>query len=213
MRTPRSVIYRGHNRRGGAALPAHAHPLVQRFFILLNARCATFAEVAERTDIGVDTLRFWRSRHVPRLDLFDAALNALGFELTIVKRRQAARRCPMSALGLTTKQRETLEFIEGVIARTGVAPTYREIAAGTGVRLSRVGVLIAQLKERGAVDYAPRRSRSLLVLGERSTTLPAGLAQRLARFCAANGESQSAVIHDAVALHLDAIEGAANVAA
>jgi len=75
----RSVIYSGRNVRGRLTIPPHAHPLVRRLFEELNAQQTTIEELAGRTNIGVDTIRFWASRHIPRLDLFVAALNAIDF--------------------------------------------------------------------------------------------------------------------------------------
>lgn len=57
----RGGTYSGHNRRGRIAVAPHAHPLVRQF----------------------DTMRFWQWRHMPRVDLLDAALNALDLELVI----------------------------------------------------------------------------------------------------------------------------------
>lgn len=81
--------YRGHNKPGAIRVPEHAHPLVRRFINALNEQGTTYADVARRAGVGVDTLRFWPTRHVPRLDLFDAALNVLGLELRIGPLRPA----------------------------------------------------------------------------------------------------------------------------
>lgn len=78
--------YSGNNRRGGIVIPAHCHPLVREFIGHINEQQTTFAEISRRSGVGVDTLRFWPKRHMPRLDLFDAALNTLDLELAIVAR-------------------------------------------------------------------------------------------------------------------------------
>jgi hypothetical protein len=75
--------YNGNNRRGRIAIPAHAHPLVRQFIAEMNKQQATYAELAARTKVGVDTMRYWPKRHIPRLDTFEAALNALGLKLVI----------------------------------------------------------------------------------------------------------------------------------
>jgi lambda repressor-like predicted transcriptional regulator len=85
-----SRSYSGNNRRGAIRIPQHAHPLVKRFAAELNEQQTTYAEVSERSGVGVDTLRFWMTRHNPRLDLFDAALNVVGLELTIREKRDGA---------------------------------------------------------------------------------------------------------------------------
>lgn len=87
----RGVAYSGNNKRGALTIPAHAHPLVRRFFAELNAQRTTLAEVSERSNVGVDTMRFWATRHTPRVDLLDAALNTIDLELVIRKRRAPAR--------------------------------------------------------------------------------------------------------------------------
>jgi hypothetical protein len=79
--------YSGNNRRGEIAIAPHAHPLVREFLAAMNEQQTTFAEIAERSRVGVDTMRFWQKRHMPRLDLFEAALNTLDLELCIRKRR------------------------------------------------------------------------------------------------------------------------------
>jgi len=88
----RSVTYSGNNGRGRIKIASNAHPLVRLFFAAMNEQQTTFVEVASRTHVGVDTMRFWQGRHMPRLDLFEAALNALDLELCIRRRKQ--RRAP-----------------------------------------------------------------------------------------------------------------------
>lgn len=65
-------------------IPERTIPVVRGLFVEMNDQCATLADVAERAGIGVDTLRFWRFRSMPRADLLDAALNAVDLELAIV---------------------------------------------------------------------------------------------------------------------------------
>jgi hypothetical protein len=85
----RSTIYTGRNVRGRLTIPPHAHPLVRRLFEELNDQRTTLEEVAGRTSLGVDTIRFWATRHTPRIDTFEAALNVVDLELVIRKRRTA----------------------------------------------------------------------------------------------------------------------------
>ena len=65
-------------------IPASTHPVVRALFVEMNAQLATMAEVSDRAGIGFDTLRFWRSRSMPRVDLLDAALNVLDLQLAVV---------------------------------------------------------------------------------------------------------------------------------
>jgi hypothetical protein len=85
-----SASYSGNNRRGGIKIAPNAHPCVRRFMEELNEQQTTFAEVAERSSVGVDTMRFWQTRHMPRVDLLDAALNVLGLELCVRKQKVSA---------------------------------------------------------------------------------------------------------------------------
>ena len=87
MKRRRSVTYAGNNGRGRIKIAPNAHPLVRLFFAAMNEQQTTFAELAGRTHVGIDTMRFWQRRHMPRLDLFEAALNALDLELCIRRRK------------------------------------------------------------------------------------------------------------------------------
>jgi repressor LexA len=72
----------------------------------------------------------------------------------------------MTALGLTPRQAECLGFIRRYIAENnGASPTRREICAGLGMKsASDVHQLLQRLKERGHIDWAPRRSRAITLL-------------------------------------------------
>lgn len=64
-------------------VPENTHPLVAEFIGELNRRGATYRDISPISGVGVDTLRFWPTRHTPRLDTFEAALNSVGMELSI----------------------------------------------------------------------------------------------------------------------------------
>lgn len=81
--------YSGNNVRGLIKVAQNSHPCVRRFVEEMNEQQTTFAEVAERSGVGIDTMRFWQTRHMPRVDLLDAALNVLGLELCVRKRRDS----------------------------------------------------------------------------------------------------------------------------
>lgn len=74
---------------------------------------------------------------------------------------------PSSApVGLTERQAQALGFIKAFIAANGFAPNYREIGEGLGLRSSYAAHLVVhRLVERGAVTVAPRRSRSIALIG------------------------------------------------
>lgn len=69
--------------RGKLPIPAKAHPLVRQLFELMNARRLTVTEVAERAGSQPATISNWRYRNSPQLVEIEAALGAVGFELTI----------------------------------------------------------------------------------------------------------------------------------
>lgn len=79
--------YAGNNRR--LKIAPNAHPCVRSLMEAMNEQQTTFKELAQRTRVGIDTMRFWQTRHMPRVDLLDAALNALDLELCVRKRRPA----------------------------------------------------------------------------------------------------------------------------
>lgn len=77
-------------RRGALKLPEHSHPFVRRLVEEMNDQLASFEDVAERTSIGVATMKKWRYQTMPRLDTFEAALNCLDLELRVVRRYMKA---------------------------------------------------------------------------------------------------------------------------
>lgn len=72
--------------RGHLWVPEHAHPLVRQLVVLMNEKRITFTELARVAGLTGATLASWKSKHNPRVDSFEAALNALGYELQIVQR-------------------------------------------------------------------------------------------------------------------------------
>ena len=109
--------------------------------------------------------------------------------------------------GLTPRQATVLAVIRDHIASNGHAPSYREIAAATGVRNpSAVSGMLDRLRQRGCVDWTPGRGRSLRLVTDDG--LPATIAARLDRHCALTGDRPADVIADAVLLHLDELEAA-----
>lgn len=67
--------------------------------------------------------------------------------------------------GITGKQKETLDFIVFYMTKYGISPTYTELVVALGVKSkSRVHANVRSLRERGYIDYSPRRARSITVL-------------------------------------------------
>lgn len=87
IRSRKSHVYSGRNLRGRARIPAKAHPIVKDFIKEMNMQEKTFREVSVFSGVGIDTMRFWGHRHMPRIDMIDAALAVLGFELCIREKR------------------------------------------------------------------------------------------------------------------------------
>lgn len=66
---------------------------------------------------------------------------------------------------LTQRQLQLLEFIKAHVASDGVAPTYREMAAGIGTSsLNTVRDLLIRLEERGFIRRLPHRRQAIEVL-------------------------------------------------
>jgi len=67
-------------------------------------------------------------------------------------------------LGLTIPQDQTLTFIADYQQKNGASPSYSDIAKGLGLSSKgQVHALIHQLKDRGAIQMAPR-ARSITIL-------------------------------------------------
>lgn len=116
------------------------------------------------------------------------------------------------SFGLTPRQRDCLRAIETHIAAHGVSPTYDELRAALGYRSKgNVSGLVLALRERGHIEYLPRKDRSIRVLTHHTRaeapaaafTLPPKVALSLAAFCAAHDENPADVVADAVTLFID----------
>ena len=64
----------------------HTHPLVCQMFDALNERGLGWTRLSAISGVSVSTIQNWTFRSMPRLDLFEAVLNALGLELIIAPR-------------------------------------------------------------------------------------------------------------------------------
>jgi hypothetical protein len=73
--------------RGQIPIPPKAHPLVRRLIRIANARQVTLTEIALESGVSPKTISDWRYRSAPSLTNFEAALNALGYEIKIVERK------------------------------------------------------------------------------------------------------------------------------
>lgn len=81
---------------------------------------------------------------------------------------------PKANLGLTQPQQRALSFIADYIAKSGVSPSYSDIAAGLGhTSKGPVHSMIHQLVERGAIQIGSRRARSISIIGGADGSLQA----------------------------------------
>jgi transcriptional regulator with XRE-family HTH domain len=71
--------------RGRLPIPSHAHPLVRRLFEIINEQRATIQEVADKAGVQRGSISDWRYRNSPLLSTFEAALNAVGYKLVIMR--------------------------------------------------------------------------------------------------------------------------------
>lgn len=84
---PGSGNRHGTRWRGKLPIPRHIHPLVRSLFAEMNAQQTTLTEVADRAGIRRGTISDWRYRYTPRVSDLDAALNVLGLELYVRRRK------------------------------------------------------------------------------------------------------------------------------
>lgn len=105
-------------------------------------------------------------------------------------------------MGLTQEMKRTIDAIVGFVGRTGATPSLDSLATEMGVSKSSAERHVASLHERGHIT---RSARGAIGFGSGgvSVVVPADVAARLAQFCAGNNERLSAVVADAVSLHLD----------
>ncbi len=119
-----------------------------------------------------------------------------------------------AGMGLTAKQRVALDAVVLHVALHGAMPSRAVLAAQLGCNKNNAQRLITQLIIRAELHSASPGG-VLAGFGSAGVAVyvPSDIAARLARYCAANGERVPAVVADAIALHLDALEAADAAAA
>ncbi|PLP56240.1 hypothetical protein CYK37_26015 [Mesorhizobium loti] len=67
---------------------------------------------------------------------------------------------------MTARQRDLLMFVKTYINERGFAPSFEEMKSALGLA-SKAGIhrMIAGLEERGFLTHAPRRARSIRLVG------------------------------------------------
>src|SRR5882724_1509415 len=107
-------------------------------------------------------------------------------------------------MGLTTRMKDALEAITAHVALHGIMPSRSMLAAALGCHKNNANRLMASLVERGEVaSLTPGGPLSGFGGGGVAVFIAPHLAARLAAFCAANSEKITAVVADAIVLHLD----------
>lgn len=69
---------------------------------------------------------------------------------------------------MTSAQKRTLDFIVAFVGANGVAPTVRQIAVGTNLRISSVSIVHAHLlalEDAGAIERDYRKRQAIRVCG------------------------------------------------
>src|ERR1700723_1299436 len=70
-----------------------------------------------------------------------------------------------TAMAVTRRQKEILDFLESFVTRNGYSPSFEEIARGMGLKsLATVHKHITNLEKKGLLDRVHNRSRSIDVV-------------------------------------------------
>jgi hypothetical protein len=111
-------------------------------------------------------------------------------------------------MGLTRRMADALRAITEHVALHGVMPSRSTLAAALGCAKNNANRLMMSLVERGELNSSARGG-PLAGFGRDgvSVFVPAHIAAKLAAFCVARSEKITAVVSDAITLHLDELEG------
>lgn len=112
-----------------------------------------------------------------------------------------------SPMGLTKRMKDALEAITAHVAMHGSMPSRSSLAASLGCNRNNANRLMGALVERGEVNSVSTGG-ALSGFGQNGVAVfvPPHVAAHLAAFCLANSERISAVVADAITLHLDHLE-------
>lgn len=70
-----------------------------------------------------------------------------------------------NAGGLTSQQRRMLDFLNTFIMRKGISPSYAEMQEALGYKSkASIARYLYALRERGHIDFAPGKARTIAVL-------------------------------------------------
>jgi repressor LexA len=97
-------------------------------------------------------------------------------------------------MAITRRQKEVLDFLSQFVAQNGFSPSYEEIANGLGLSsLATVHKHITNLQNKGMLQRAHNRSRSIDVLPPRARNKPAERLPLMGRIAA--GQPVEAIEH------------------
>lgn len=115
----------------------------------------------------------------------------------------------LSTMGLTPRMKAALEAITVHVSLHGVMPSRRSLAIALNCKPNNANRLMGSLIERGEINsLTPGGALTGFGRDGVAVFIPAHMAAQLASFCAANSEKITAVVADAIALHLDQLGGA-----
>jgi repressor LexA len=90
-----------------------------------------------------------------------------------------------TAMAITRRQKEVLDFISSFVQRNGYSPSFEEIAHGLDLRsLATVHKHITNLQTKGLLERAHNRSRSIDVLPQRPKPRPSERLPLMGRIAA-----------------------------
>lgn len=114
-------------------------------------------------------------------------------------------------IGLTPRQVECLDFITTYVLVNREGPTVSEIADGLRIVRSAAYRLLCGLKERGRITWLANKPRSIALTRGMPVDLAPDLLAQLVTFCAERDEDPSAVLADALTLHMDQVTQAESI--
>jgi hypothetical protein len=117
----------------------------------------------------------------------------------------------IAPIGLTKRMKAALEAITSRVAMHGAMPSRSMLAQALGCNRNNANRLMGSLVERGEVNSVSTGG-ALSGFGRDGIAIfvPAHVAAHLAAFCLVNQERISAVVADAITLHLDQCDAGAN---
>ena len=114
----------------------------------------------------------------------------------------------ISGMGITSRMRDALHAITEHVALHGAMPSRRTLAAALRCNPTNATRLMHALIERGELNNMTAGG-PLTGFGRDGVAVfvPAHVAASLATFCVAHSEKITAVVADAIALHIDLLGG------